>query len=108
MNICLNCFFVHENLGVLKRENAAFLEMPYQGENQAISMIVFLPLKNSATAVDKLLTKFTTETINKAMTQGKLEMVDVEFPKLSLKGDYLLSGVSFCKEFLVENPYFLM
>lgn len=73
--------------------------MPYESEGQAISMFVFLPNENSPTAVNELLGQFTTESINKAKTEGSVEMVDVEFPKLSLTGDYYLDGVSFREKF---------
>lgn len=68
--------------------------MPYVGEDQAITMTVYLPLENTPTAVDDLLTKMTTKTIRQALKGNIPQKVHVEFPKMALEGDYELSDVS--------------
>lgn len=74
--------------------NVAFLELPYSVEDSAISMFVYLPIENTPTAVDELLSKFSVKTIHEALTAGSVQEVDVEFPKISLDGSYLLAQVS--------------
>lgn len=81
--------------GVLEKENVEYLEMPYQGEDNSISMYVFLPLNTHATAVDDFIINLSAETIQKAMTGRKQVEVDVEIPKMSLERSYGLNGVSF-------------
>lgn len=74
-------------------EDAAVLEMPFTGENDAISMTVILPNENSPNAVNSLLEKCTAETIHKALTEVEIQKVDIKFPKLSMKREYYLSKV---------------
>lgn len=82
------------NSGVLNNVNAAYLEMPYEGEDSAISMIVYLPLENTPAALDNLVNKFTVETMNEALNRKQIEEVEVELPKISLDGKYPLRSVS--------------
>lgn len=98
--------------------NVAYLELPYSVEDSAISMFVYLPIENTPTAVDELLSKFSVKTIHEALTAGSVQEVDVEFPKISLDGSYLLAQVnqiftyssqnkktqyiSFCRDFVVR------
>lgn len=79
--------------GVIDELKVAFLELPYSVGGAAISMFVYLPIENTSTAVDGLLSKFSVKTINEALTTGSVQEVDVEFPKFSLDGSYLLAGV---------------
>lgn len=81
-------------LGVIDELNVAYLELPYSVENSAISMFVYLPIENTTKAVDDLLSKFSVKTIHEALTAGSIQEVDVEFPKISLDGSYLLAQVS--------------
>lgn len=81
-------------LGVLENENAAYLELPYDGEDQSVTMYVFLPLENTPTAVDELVEKMTTETIRHALRRTTPQKLDVQFPKISLEGNYELNNVS--------------
>lgn len=81
--------------GVLKKENAAVLKVPYEGENDAISMYVYLPFEKSSSAVDDLMDKLSAETIKDALTmEMDTQRVDFHFPKMSLNGEYLLKDVS--------------
>lgn len=67
--------------------------MPYEGEDQAITMFIYLPLENTPTAVDDLLEKMSPETIQEA-SKGKIPQdVDVQLPKMSLEGSYELNNV---------------
>lgn len=68
--------------------------MPYDGEDQSINMYVYLPLENSPTAVDDLMEKMTIKTIRRALEGMTPQQVDVQFPKISLEGDYELNNVS--------------
>lgn len=72
--------------------NAAFLELPFQDANQAISMFIYLPYENTPTAVDDVLDKFTAETFDR-LSDGMNGKVDVEIPKITLKGEYMLANV---------------
>lgn len=60
-----------------------------------ISMLVFLPVENTATAVDEVLDKLSADDIGKAMKNGISREVHVQFPKISLDGSYVLGKVSF-------------
>lgn len=79
---------------MIEELNVAYLEMPYSVEDSAISMIVYLPIEKTPTALDDVLSKFTVETIHEALTAGSIQEVDVEFPKISLDGSYVLAKVS--------------
>ncbi|XP_055306209.1 serine protease inhibitor 88Ea-like [Sitodiplosis mosellana] len=79
--------------GVLHNVNAAYLEMPYDGEDSAISMFIYLPLENTPNAVDDLVNKFTVETMYEALSRKQVESVEVEFPKISLDSTYPLGGI---------------
>ena len=81
------------NYGALRKENAAYLRMPYQMKDESISMFVFLPNENSPTAVDDLLNKMSFETIMQALGGKQQETVIVKFPKMSLDGEYDLIKV---------------
>lgn len=58
--------------------------MPYQSDNKSLSMLVFLPNENSATAVDGLLQKISSKTIENALKKsGKSpQKVNVQFPRM--------------------------
>lgn len=79
---------------------AAYLELPYlksksaYDKNAEISLLVFLPEENTVTAVDDMLEKFTEEMIQTA-SNAMMQEVDVQFPKISLDGTYILGKVSF-------------
>lgn len=75
------------------------MELPFQDADQAISMFIYLPYENTPTAVDDVLEKFTAETFDK-LNDGMNGQVDVELPKIVLKGEYVLSNVIFCFFFL--------
>lgn len=79
------------NEGVRNEENIAFLKMPYSGNDFA--MYIYLPLENSSTAVDDLLSKLTIKTLE-GLQGGKRSYVDVKFPKMSIKSDFMLESVS--------------
>lgn len=82
--------------GVLTKEEATFLEMPYKtNDGNTISMFAFLPLKNSPAAVDNLLKKMSTSTIEAIGHEASKTVVDVKFPKIELKKEYKLMQVSY-------------
>lgn len=85
------------NVGVLDGESARFLEIPYESQDRSISMFIFLPISNSPCAVNELIKKFTVSTIHDAFMTANERMVDidVQLPKMSLKGEYNLNNVSF-------------
>lgn len=69
---------------------AAFLDMPYKTKNdeRPISMQVFLPLKNTPTAVNELIDNLRVEDINEVWDRRVMQLVDVEFPKMSMDVSY--------------------
>lgn len=81
------------NYGVIDELKVAFLELPYSVEDATISMFVYLPIENTSTAVDGLLSKFSVKTIHEALTTGSVQEVDVKFPKISLDGSYFLASI---------------
>lgn len=82
------------NVGKLTEENADFLEMPYETDDNSLSMFVFLPCENTPTAVDDLLCKISTKTISEASRGNQPQKVHLQFPKMSLDGEYKLPEVS--------------
>lgn len=73
--------------------------MPYEhpSDVKPHMMIVFLPNENTPTAVDDMLDRFTDTTLVDVMVRlakSDPESVDIEFPKMSIEGNYDLDGVS--------------
>lgn len=66
--------------------------MPYKTENdeKRISMFVFLPLKNTPTAINDFLNEFTFYDLMEYLLDTKTtpQLVDVEFPKITLDVTY--------------------
>lgn len=66
--------------------------MPYKTENdeRRISMFVFLPFKNTPTAINDFLNEFTFYGLMEFLhiTNRIPQLVDVEFPKISLDVTY--------------------
>lgn len=81
-------------LGVLAKENAVFIELPYEGDLEAISMFVFLPLDKKPNGIDNFLRKFSHDTLQRAMLSQNLKLVEVMMPKVSLTGELFLKDVS--------------
>jgi len=82
----------HFRYGVSEKLGAAYLELPFGfwiESDAEITMLVFLPKENTSIAVDDMLEKFTEETIQTA-TNAMTQEVDVQFPKISLDGSYVL------------------
>lgn len=79
----------------------AYLELPYLKtiggwesiKYAEVSLLVFLPIENTPTAVDDLLEQFSVEIIETAAKE-KSQDVQIEFPKFSLEGSYALGNVS--------------
>lgn len=63
------------NAGVLDSVNAAYLEIPYEGEDSTDSMVIYLPLDDSPAALDDLVNKFTFESMNEALSRKQIEEV---------------------------------
>lgn len=68
--------------------------MPYKTDDNSVSMFVYLPLENTPTAVDDLLSKISSRTIEQALSEARLRTVDVKFPKINLNGEYEFKKVS--------------
>lgn len=80
--------------GVLAKENAAFIELPYEGEQEAISMFVFLPKDEMPNGLDNFLNEFSHATIQQALRSRSYKLVDIAMPKISLEGELFLKDVS--------------
>lgn len=93
LNIFLVLTFVFLFPGVLEKEKAVFVELPY--EDPALCMIIYLPIDESSYAVDDLLEQFSDKTINRALTKGTIHEVELEMPKMTFEGEYMLKNVSF-------------
>lgn len=80
--------------------------MPYKTEDDSVSMFVYLPLENTPTAVDDLLSKITSRTIEQALRGAAPRKVDVKFPKMNLNGEYELPKVCY-SNLLILTDFFL-
>lgn len=85
--------FSPAKIGKLVADDATYIELPY--EDDSISMFVYLPNKNTPTAVDDLLDTFSGESIDDSLKQGRYGPVNVELPRMKMEGDYLLEEVSY-------------
>lgn len=88
--------------GVIHELDTQFVEIPYSGENNSVSMYVFLP-----NAIDEFLEKVTSEMLDQVFVDGesqhkKWDMIDIELPKISLKQTINLMPVN------VIHQYFYM
>lgn len=90
-----NLLFIHVllNLGVIEQLKTVFLEMPYKGEDGAVSMFIFLPVF-TVTAIDELLENITPEILDDVFSGGLQREVEVEFPKISFERKFELVPVS--------------
>lgn len=79
--------------GVIEQLRTVFLEMPYKGEDDSISMFIFLPVFH-VNAIDELLENITPEILDEVFEGGLQREVDVEFPKLSFERKFELVPVS--------------
>lgn len=98
--------FLFWNLGSVKGVDADYLVMKYEHSSDVkmhMAMIVFLPRKNSPTAVDEMLDGFTDLTVLDVLKNVEEDRfpgtVDVEFPKLSEESTFSLDGVCIQKLF---------
>lgn len=71
--------------GVIHELNTQFVEIPYSGENNSVSMYVFLP-----NAIDEFLENVTPDMLDQVFVDGqsqhkRLDKVDIELPKIELK-----------------------
>lgn len=66
--------------------------MPYKGEDESISMYVFLPIF-TPTSIDELLEALTPEILDEAFMGGLQREVEVEFPKISFERTFELVPV---------------
>lgn len=78
--------------GVIEQLRTVFLEMPYKGEDDAISMFIFLPVFR-VNAIDELLDNITPEILDEVFEGGLQREVDVEFPKISFERKFELVPV---------------
>lgn len=86
-------FIVILFVGILEKEKAYFVELPF--EDPSLSMIIYLPIDDTPSAVNDVLQRFSDETINRALTEGSIHEVELEMPKMTFGGEYMLSNVSF-------------
>lgn len=78
---------------MIEQLRTVFLEMPYKGEEDAISMFIFLPVFR-VNAIDELLQNITPEILDEVFEGGLQREVDVEFPKISFERKFELVPVS--------------
>lgn len=81
------------NYGVIEQLRTVFLEMPYKGEDDSISMFIFLPVFHVG-AIDEMLENITPEILDEVFRGGLQREVDVEFPKISFERKFELVPVS--------------
>lgn len=79
--------------GVIEQLRTVFLEMPYKGEEDSISMFIFLPVFH-VDAIDEMLQNITPEILDEVFRGGLQREVDVEFPKISFERKFELVPVS--------------
>lgn len=79
---------------MLKHENAAVLEMPYECENDAISMFIFLPNEYTPFAIEELLENLSAKTFKTLAKIMFVKIVDIHLPKISSKSEFFLKDVS--------------
>lgn len=84
--------------GVIEQLKTVFLEMPYKGEDGAVSMFIFLPVF-TVTAIDELLENITPEILDEVFSGGLQREVEVEFPKISFERKFELVPVSVLNAF---------
>lgn len=70
-------------LGYFKNLETNVLRMPYKGENESISMFIFLP-KSTPTAIDELLSKLTPDILDDVFNYDHYGRIIVSFPKFSI------------------------
>lgn len=73
--------------------NTIFLEMPYKGEDGAVSMFIFLPVF-TVSAIDEMLENITPEILDEVFSGGLQREADIEFPKISFERKFELVPVS--------------
>ena len=78
---------------MIEQLRTVFLEMPYKGEEDAISMFIFLPVFH-VNAIDELLENITPEILDEVFSGGLQREVDIEFPKISFERKFELVPVS--------------
>lgn len=78
---------------MIEQLRTVFLEMPYKGEDESISMFIFLPVFH-VNAIDELLENITPEILDEVFAGGLQREVDVEFPKISFERKFELVPVS--------------
>lgn len=78
---------------MIEQLRTVFLEMPYKGEEDSISMFIFLPVFHVG-AIDELLENITPEILDEVFRGGLQREVDVEFPKISFERKFELVPVS--------------
>lgn len=73
--------------------NCVVLELPYLGEEEGISMFIFLPTF-VPNAIEDLLGNITADTLTRALESGGSREVHVKLPKISFEKTYELVPVS--------------
>lgn len=71
--------------GILEKERTHFVELPYG--DRTLSMVIFLPVDETPTALDDLLQRFSDETVSKSLNEGSILEVELEMPRMSFGGE---------------------
>lgn len=78
---------------VNERLGCHVLEIPYLGEENGISMMVFLPPFTS-NALENVLTRLTPEALEQALDEGLSREVELQLPRFSFEKTYQMVPVS--------------
>lgn len=81
------------NHAVNERLGCHVLEIPYVGDETAISMVILLP-PNMPEALEGVLSRLTPEALELALGEGMSREVEVKLPKFSFEKTYQLVSVS--------------
>ncbi|XP_037923407.1 serine protease inhibitor 88Ea-like isoform X2 [Hermetia illucens] len=72
------------NHGLNERLGAHVLELPYEGEDPRMSMIIFLP-PFDVNGVENVLSKLTPESLEQALNEGMPREIEIKLPKFSFE-----------------------
>lgn len=80
------------NHAVNERLGCHVLELPYLGEENGISMMIFLP-PFTPNSLENLLTRLTAEALDEALNEGLSREVEIQFPRFSFEKTYQMVPV---------------
>lgn len=84
--VVFDLIFLHFYLliGLNERLGAHVLELPYEGEDPRMSMIIFLP-PFDVNGVENVLSKLTPESLEQALNEGMPREIEIKLPKFSFE-----------------------